>query len=162
MRRAVAPAVFASVVFGVLLALAPVSRTLLVHAYVLVLAGLVLAALVAALPTARSSAFDAALRRPRPQEARPPQLERVERNVTLGVANAFDFHLRLRPLLRDAAAARLAAARGVDLDGPAGRAAVGEEAWELLRPDREPPDDRFAAGIPEQRLRRLVDVLETL
>ena len=81
----------------------------------------------------------------------------MERGVTLGVAHAFDFHARLRPLLRDVAAARLALSRGIDLDSPAGRAALGEEAWELLRPDRPAPDDRFGPGVPAERLRALVD-----
>jgi hypothetical protein len=151
-----------SVLFVGLLVLRPFSRQLTLHLYVLALAGLLMIAIVAALPSRGRSAFEAALRRPPPDERRPPQLERVERTVTLGVANSFDFHARLRPLLREVAAARLATARGIELDSPAGRAAVGEEAWELLRPDREPPADRFTAGPDERRLRRLVEFLETL
>ena len=137
-------------------------RDLTLHLYLLALTGIVLAAAVTALPTRGRSGFDAGLR-PRPRAgARPPQLERVERTVTLGVANAYDFHARLRPLLRECAAARLATARGIDLDSPGGREAVGEESWALLRPDREPPANRFTPGPDEQDLRRLVQFLETL
>jgi len=114
-----------------------------------------------ALPV-RRSAFERALRRQPPEDARPPQLERVERGVTLGVSLAYDYHARLRPLLREVAAARLALSRGIDLDSPAGRAALGEEAWELLRADREPPEDRFGPGVDRGALARLVATLERL
>jgi hypothetical protein len=149
-----------------LLLLQPFSRQLALHLYLVMVAGIVLAAAVgatrAALPAPGRSAFDEALRRREPEQRRPAQLERIERAVTLGTTTAFDFHARLRPLLREVAAARLARARGVDLDSPAGRAALGDDAWELLRPDREPPDDRFGPGLDPHRLRRLVALLETL
>jgi hypothetical protein len=155
-------AVLLTIVLVVLLVLHALSRELTLHLYLLCLTALVLAAALGALPPRGRSVFDAALRRPEPLSQRPPQLERVERATMLGVANASDLHSRLRPLLREAAAARLAAGRGVELDSPAGRAALGEEAWELLRPDREPPDDRFARGVDEALLRRVVAILETL
>jgi hypothetical protein len=157
----VAAAALVSVVFVALLAIQPFSRQTALHLYLLALAALALASTVAALPPRGRSAFDATLRRPPSQTQRPPQLERVERTVTLGVANAFDFHARLRPLLRDVATARLGA-RGIELDSPRGRATVGEPAWELLRPDRPPPDDRFAGGVEANELRRLVGFLENL
>lgn len=158
--------VFATAVAVVLLLLRPVGTTLVLHVYLLVAGALLmlgaLAATRAALPQRRRSPFAAALHRGGRADARPGQLERVERAVTLGTAHAFDFHARLRPVLREVAAARLAVARGVDLDSPAGRAALGEEAWELLRADREVPDDRFGPGVPVERLERLVDRLESL
>ena len=39
---------------------------------------------------------------------------------------------------------------------------LGEDAWELLRPDRPEPRDRDAPGIPLRRLRTVVDTLEQL
>jgi len=154
-----------TLVLGVLLVLHTVGRDLAFHLYLLVLAGL--AMLGAARATGRAlpvrrSAFERALRRQPPEDARPPQLERVERGVTLGVSLAYDYHARLRPLLREVAAARLALSRGIDLDSPAGRAALGEEAWELLRADREPPEDRFGPGVDRGALARLVATLERL
>jgi hypothetical protein len=152
--------VLVTAIFAALVVLQPFGRQTALHLYLLALAGLVMAAAVAALPARQRSAFDAALRRPARESRRPPELERTERTVTLGIANAFDLHARLRPLLREVATARLAA-RGIELDSARGRAAVGEEAWALLRADREPPQDRFEAGIDEQQLRRLLDLLES-
>jgi hypothetical protein len=151
-----------TVVVVALLVLQPISRETTLHVYLLALAGLLLAAAVTALPAHSRSPFERSLRPPAPEPTRPPQLERVERAVTLGVANSFDLHARLRPLLREVAAARLATARGIELDSPAGRAVVGEAAWELLRPDREPPADRFAGGLGEALLRKIIDDLEHL
>ena len=169
MRRALldlsAPVVLTTLVLGVLVVLDTVGRETALHVWLLVVCGVLMLATLratrAAVPVRRSP-FELALRRPAPPDERPPQLERVERGVTLGVSLAQDFHARLRPLLREAARARLAVSRGVDLDSPAGRAAVGEEAWELLRPDREPPDDRFGPGVDRGELARLVDTLERL
>ena len=156
----------ATIVLAVLLAVGPVRDELVLHVYLLVLGALVmlgaLAATRAAAPPRVRSPFEAALRREPPRAERPPQLARVERGVALGVAAAFELHARLRPQLREIAEARLAVHRGVELDSPAGRAAVGEEAWELLQPEREAPEDRFAPGIPAERLRRLVETLENL
>jgi hypothetical protein len=160
------PAVLVTIALAVLLVVEPFGRELAVRLYLLAIAAIVLAAAVsatnAALPRLGRSTFDEALRRRPSAPSRPAQLERIERAVTLGTTTAFDFHARLRPLLREVAAARLARARGVELDSPAGRAALGEPAWELLRPDREPPDDRFAPGLAPQELRRLVEQLETV
>ena len=68
---------------------------------------------------------------------------RIEREITLGTSSAGHLHTRLLPLLREAAAARL----GVDLElRPSARARLGDDAWELLRPDRPEPDDRNGAA----------------
>ncbi|HET8606627.1 MAG TPA: hypothetical protein VFL66_06310 [Gaiellaceae bacterium] len=156
----------ATVVLVALLLVNVVRRELVLHVYLLVVAALAmlgaLAATRAAAPRGGRSAFETALRRVPPDDERPPQLARVERGVTLGVAHAFELHARLRPQLREAAEARLAVRRGIALDSPAARAALGDEAWELLRPDAEPPDDRFAPGVEPERLRRVVETLENL
>jgi hypothetical protein len=92
------------------------------------------------------------------------ELDRTERAVLLSASNAFDVHYRLRPILREVAAQRLASRRGLSLDDDtrAARAVVGEETWELVRPDREPPELRFAAGIAAAQLREVVTVLERI
>lgn len=170
MKRAIADLagmlLLATVVLVVLLLTNPVRNSLVLHVYLLVLGALVmlgaLAATRAAAPARGRSPFERALHRTPPPDERPPQLARVERGVTLGVAHAFELHARLRPQLREVAEARLALRRGVALDSPAGRAALGEDAWELLRPEREPPDDRFSPGIDADGLRRLVERLENL
>ena len=97
------------------------------------------------------------------REPRPAELERLERAVDLGVARAEDFHMLLRPAVRRIAATLLAA-RGLDLqrDGERVRELLGEESWELLRPERERPSDPFEPGVEPARLRRLVEDLERL
>ena len=69
----------------------------------------------------------------------------MEREVALGLATAFDLHYRLRPRLRRIATELLAARRGIDLDGSpeAARRVLGDDAWEIVRGDREPPHERF-------------------
>ena len=42
----------------------------------------------------------------------------------------------------------------------AARATLGEDAWELVRPDRPAPEDRLAKGIPPRELAHVVDALE--
>jgi hypothetical protein len=58
----------------------------------------------------------------------------------------------------------LAARRGIDLDTEpeAARRLLGDEAWELVRPDREPPQNRYAPGIETAALATVVTSLEAL
>jgi hypothetical protein len=109
------------------------------------------------------SRFDELRRVPPAREPRPAELERLERAVDLGIASAEDFHVRLRPALRGIAASLLAA-RGLDLDGDSEhvRELVGEESWDLLRPERERPSDPREPGVEPAALSRLVEDLERL
>ena len=135
--------------------------------YILVVGGLALLEVVMATrqayPRAARSALAEALDRQPPGPLRPPELERLERELTLGSSTAFDLHYRLRPTLREIADERLAA-RGLRLDGggAAVEEALGQELWELVRPDREPPVKRFAPGISPPAAARVVERLETL
>ncbi len=135
--------------------------------YILVVGGLALFEVVLATreayPRAARSGLAEALEREPPGPLRPPELERLERELTLGASTAFDLHYRLRPTLREIAGERLAS-RGLRLDaGGAGvEGALGEELWELVRPDREPPLRRFAAGISPAAARRVIERLEAL
>jgi hypothetical protein len=163
---AVAAGVGAVVV--VLLVYSSVPRQRLLDGYVLFIGSLLLLGLVRATSLAgrsgEASLYEIALgRRERPPE-RPGELEKLEREVTLAAASSFDVHFRLRPVLREIAAHRLAAQRGADLDrgSPDVREALGEELWDLVRPDREPPEDRFGPGFPLTRLRRALERLERI
>jgi hypothetical protein len=135
--------------------------------YILVVGGLALFQVVLATreayPRAARSALAEALDREPPRPLRPPELERLERELTLGASTAFDLHYRLRPTLREIAGERLAS-RGLRLDagGAAVEQALGEELWELVRPDREPPLRRFAGGISPAAVHRVVERLEAL
>ena len=107
--------------------------------------------------------FDQALRRSGPEARRPAELERLERAVALGVADASHLHTALRPRLRSIATTLLAL-RGCDLDRAPeqARSLLGDELWSLVRPDRERPSDPFGPGFPLERLTLAVEKLETL
>ena len=61
-------------------------------------------------------AFEHALRRAELRPMRPPELVRTEREITLGTASAGHLDQRLLPMLREAAAVRLAARRSIDIE----------------------------------------------
>jgi hypothetical protein len=123
-----------------------------------------LARLRSSLPEKGTSPVDAALRRRPPRVQRVAELEKIEREVTLGLTTSFDLHFRLRPTLRRIASELLRARRGIDLDADpaAARRALGEETYELVREDREPPLNRFGPGIELDTLRGVVISLEAL
>jgi hypothetical protein len=111
------------------------------------------------------SPFEQALREPRGRTPiRIHQLVQLEREVGLGLANAFDLHHRLRPTLHETAAGLLAAHRGINLDAQSelARAALGEDAWEIVRDDRPTPTDRTARGAELASLDRALAALEAL
>ena len=90
-------------------------------------------------------------------------LEEVEHAVEFSQSTAFDFHYRLHPHLAAVARDRLAR-HGIQLERQPDRARrlLGDEAWELLRPDRPPPARRNEPGVGQARLRRVVDRLDAL
>jgi len=152
----------------VALGIRPVSTERILSAYVLVLAAISLAALTRLTRSAADrpapSQFDAALTVRAPHPVRPPELVRTERELLLGTASAGHLHQRLLPLLRETAAARLVASHRIDLwrSPDAARAALGDDTWELLRPDRDEPADRNGPGEPLRRVRAAIDRLEAL
>jgi hypothetical protein len=77
---------------------------------------------------------------------------------------AFDLHVRLRPVLREVAEQRLADRRGLRLDSgdPRVEEACGEELWEVVRPDREAPVNRYRPGLDSTALERVVSRLEAI
>jgi hypothetical protein len=142
-RGALAARIYALVVCGVLL-------------------GLVLAALGRSFPAERALAGG---RRTRPENRQAPaSLSRIEHEAALGVAGSFDLHYRLVPRLRSIASGLLVSRRRISLDHDraAAREILGEQTWALVRPDRDPPDDRLARGIAPEDLARVADSLEAI
>jgi len=138
----------------------PGIRNAAIYSYVLVVGALVMLAIVLsfgdALPRHRRSAFEEALVEADHRDRAPAQVEQMERAVTLGVANAYDLQVRLLPHLREIAQCRLERT---------GRTAGAETLgpwWDLLRPDRPEPEDRFGPGLPQGELIALVDDLERM
>jgi hypothetical protein len=148
------------------LALAPGRQELAVRIYALVVCAAALAVMISALRRAYPRAAPLRPGRRRHVERRevPATLARIEQEVALGLAGSFDVHHRLRPRLRSLVSDLLPARRGISLDGDEERArgALGDQAWELVRADRPPPEDRRARGIPIQDLDRVVESLERL
>jgi hypothetical protein len=99
-----------------------------------------------------------------PAPSRPVQLVRLEGLVVMSGASPVHVHAYLRPLVAEIAARRLAA-RGQTLAGmseAAGRRALGDRLWELVRPARPFPEDRNGPGVSSQELAAMLDVLERL
>ncbi len=113
-----AAAVAAAVVLVVVLAAVPERRALALQVYAFGLCAIVLLWLLGRTGAARDegSAFDHARRVEPPDDEAVIDLARVEREVTLGVANAYDLHYRLRPRIRAIVTSRLADRRGIDLE----------------------------------------------
>ena len=168
MRRAAIWAAVAVVALVVALATMPFRHGAIVQGWLLTCGGLILLQLVAATRAPaldnEPSSFERALRTvPHPPE-RPSELARLEREVYLGMTGQFFLHRRLRPTLREIAEQRLRDCRGVELDsGDADvLAALGDDGWELLRPDRQEHWNPDAAGIRLPELERVVAALERI
>lgn len=92
-----------------------------------------------------------------------PAALREAQQVVAGSARAADLHLRLRPVLREIAAARLAErGLGLDRDPVAARRLLGEELWEIVRPGRPRPDEPFADALAPREIARLLSRLEAV
>jgi hypothetical protein len=114
--------------------------------------------------TTRAPRFEQALRRRKQASSQPEELLRMDREIVLGNADADHAHRRLLPLLRSVAAARIAARYGFELERrpDEARALLGEDVWELLRPDRPEPPDRHAAGLPHKSIVTVIERVEAL
>jgi hypothetical protein len=139
--------ILSSLICGYIALAQPSLRSVTLHVYVFLLGALLMLGIVAA-------AGDSVPRRQHSELDR--VLEKTEREVTLATATAYDLHFRLLPHLREIAQCRLEGAGKTSGPDTLGR------WWELLRPDRPEPDDRFAPGIKQAELRALVGDLERM
>jgi hypothetical protein len=147
------------------LLIAPQRATLAIHVWLLIVLGLAFLAfmrLVVALYPRGPSPFEGSLRRHQPSAERPGSMSRLEREVSMAGSAAFDVHFRLRPVILELATELLSSRRGIDLerDPERAHAALGDDVWELVRPDRPQPAERHGSGIDEARLCRVVTALE--
>ena len=143
--RRIATSVFlATLLLIVMLGVKPIKVETILAGYALALAAIALAALTAAITAASESApsrFEHELTRERIPPSRPPELVRVERELTLAESSGLHFHTRLRPLLQSIAEAR--GGRLEELDAP-------------------PPHDPAAPGLSLRRIRRIIEQLEAM
>lgn len=154
-RRLAIGVTLATVALIVLLGVRPVSRETILAGYAITVASVGMAALTRIMRAARHDApsrFEVELGRKQIPPGRPNALVRIERELTLATSNAGNVHDRLRPLLYEIAQARL----GRD----ATRARLGDETWELIRPDAPEPHNRSAPGLSLRTIRRVIETLE--
>jgi hypothetical protein len=96
------------------------------------------------------------------QPVRPVDLERLERLIAWGRSSAPLVRVRLRPVLREIAIARLRR-RGIELDRcDAARELLGERLWELVRADSPLPEDLSGPGMALSELEALTERLESI
>lgn len=164
-RRVTEAIALPTIGLGLALALAPDRAELEIRVWLLVALVIALLAFVgivrAAYPTTPSP-FTASLRQPQPIAARPGALVRLEREVSMAGSTAFDVHYRLRPALIELAVGLLSSRRGIDLaqEPERAHAVLGDDVWELVRPDRPQPLERGGTGISNAHLERVVVALE--
>jgi hypothetical protein len=158
--------VLATLGLGIAIAFAPGQVAPAADAYLVAVGTLALLLAIArtlgTLPRERPTRLDvrppANIRPPRPRE-----LVKLEREVALSTETAFDAHYRLRPTIREVAAARLRLL-GVDLDASSGsaEALLGPDVWDLVRPGRPRPRDHDAPGLPIECIAAMVATVEEL
>jgi hypothetical protein len=165
----VATIMLAAAVMGTFITTVPRYRERAVQVFVIFAGALVIRLVVREIVASSSRpgpfAFDRALVPPPVTELGPAsEPARIRFEVGAATHRAMELHHQLRRRLRALAADRLDARHGVDPDGDPDAAArlLGEDAWELLRPDREAPQDRFGPGLPVETVARIVGAVEDL
>jgi hypothetical protein len=161
-------AIAATVVLVVLLSVPKVSTARALAIWVVLVTALVLLSLIRDSRHYRgpkpASRFEEALRGRKHVASQPVELLRMDRELVLGSADADHAQRRLLPLLRATAAARIGARHGFELERrpEAARALLGEDVWELLRPDRPEPEDRHGPGVPRAHIASVIERVESL
>jgi hypothetical protein len=156
-------AALATIVFLAVATLAPEHRLGLLDTDLLVLGGLGLVAGTRAVRAALPPTPATTTRRPATAPAHPAQLERLERQLLFAETSGLDAY-RLRMILREIAAHRLATNHAVDLvaDPATAELLLGPELWAAVG---QPPDrlaDRDGPRLDPAELGRLLDTLERM
>ncbi|MGD0272621.1 MAG: hypothetical protein ABSB96_02675 [Gaiellaceae bacterium] len=148
------------------LALADKAHGLALLAYAILLAALFLMLVIDRLRKAlpRAPYFESSPSR-NAEQGSVAQFDRIKRALMAASWNESHLYESLRPIAREIVAARLLRHHGVDLDRSPelAYAIVGDGyAWDLVRPDREPPAGAGARGWSRGELDKLLDELEAL
>lgn len=154
---------------AVLLALAFVSMAHgpVLLAYVLFVAATLVAFFLCGLRGVlpRAADPDTRFREADPRRRPVDHFEAYRLRLAVASSTQSDLHFRLRRRVRRIASARLSRRHGIDLDREPERAAQvmgGSRAWDLIRPDREPPEDDAARARAEHDLEQVIEELERL
>ena len=167
-RKLIWPVACLTLALVVLLALRPLSTSRALAIWIVLAAAVALVALVRGIRDGdgapRDRRFEAALRARKQPAPEPAELLRMERELSLGIGSAEYAWRRLLPHLRAVASALLGSRHGLELERrpEAARTILGDDVWELLRPDRPEPVDRHGPGVPRQRLEATIARLESL
>lgn len=113
--------------------------------------------------TSTPERFEAELQRSTESQPVVPGVLAVEMAVRLATANALDFEVRLKPILRDLARWRLLGNRGVDMDArpEAARRLLGEPLARLIEDAPTPPSFE-APGVPLADIEAGLEQLERI
>ena len=156
----------ATVVLIFLLALKPLPATRAVAIWIVLLTAIALRDLVRSLHRRDEpkSGFEQTLlqrNKPAPDTS---VFDAMERELELASATVDHAHRRLAPLLRSAAAARLAKRHGIDLERrpDLARQRLDAHAWDFIRPDRPEPPNRHAPGPRQEEIAAVVAQIEAL
>ena len=156
----------ATAVLIALLATRPLPATRSLAIWVVLLTAIALRELVRSLhrrdePTSR---FERALLQRSTPAPETSAFAGTERELQLATATADHAHRRLFPLLRAAAAARLAMRHGIELERrpDLARQLLDEPTWDLVRPDRPEPPNRHAPGPRRAEIAAAVTSIEGL
>jgi hypothetical protein len=169
-RHAVTLAIFASAGLGLALGVNAPDPTLTERLYAAAIAALVLLVLVRAVGALATASvepgFDELVRSPAPEgEGQLRGVASIEQAIRFSTTSAGDFHTRLRPVLADISR-HVLSERGIQLDAPVQReraeAVLGTPTYEIVRPDAEPPQERFAPGISRREVESVVGTLRSL
>jgi uncharacterized membrane protein YdfJ with MMPL/SSD domain len=134
---------------------------LLAEIAIIVVAAIGVAVCLALLPAVRSTRGRRAASR---QPSRPDQLVAIERLVSTAGTSAIQAHAYLRPVLIEIVSGRLAR-RGRSLEripSSVGQKLLGEHLWDIVRPNRPFPKNRYGPGVSRQELTSMLDVIERL
>jgi hypothetical protein len=166
-RRLVVPAAVLTSLLAVDFVFRPVPLGFALRAWLVALGALAASALVRAslAPYRQVHVEPVRIERRRPHvPERPAGLAEAERAVDYAAWNPADLNRRLRPLLREVAAHRLLARRGIDIERhpESARELLGDVAWDLIHVPAAIKSQGRPPGASPPAIRETIQRLEAL